>query len=252
LAEGLWISRYPILLNDGLDHVLSNQNGFHFYRRFPMLLHKIYLNLRCKEVRRDIADPYEMHSTLCRAFCEQEQKCLPSLFLWRLEPETRNDGMPKLLVQGQTEPEWSRINVADWFAEIPSSPVDVQEKLGLNDKVMANGSQFRYRLRVNPSVKRNGKRIGLYKAEEQDAWFMSQGQKNGFSLKSLHRSQEKMLEGKRRHSEHIKVFSVLYDGVLEVSDEDLFIKAVTWGIGHGKTMGLGLLSIVPIRPSAAA
>ncbi len=78
-----------------------------------MLLHKLYLNLRCKEVRRDIADPYEMHSTLCRAFCEQEQKCPPGLFLWRLEPETRTDGMPIVLVQSQVMPEWTRIAVAD-------------------------------------------------------------------------------------------------------------------------------------------
>lgn len=211
-----------------------------------MLLHKLYLNLRCKEARRDISDPYEMHSTLCRAFCEQEQKCPPGLFLWRLEPETRNDGMPKILVQSQVMPEWSRVAMTDWFAERPLSPVDMRKKLGLTLDTILKGVRFRYRLRVNPSVRRNGKRIGLYKPEDQDKWLIQQGQKNGFVPETIHRSQEQMLNGKRRSGDPICVFSILYDGVLKVVEPESFIKAVTCGIGHGKAMGLGLLSIAPV------
>ncbi len=211
-----------------------------------MLLHKLHLNLRCKEARRDVADPYEMHSTLCRVFSAEEQKCSPSLFLWRLEPETTVQGMPKVLIQSAQLPEWSRIGVDDWFAQEPSSPIDIKQKLKLNSDALSSGTRFRYRLRVNPSVCRNGKRIGLYKPVEQDEWLVRQGQKNGFILETIHRSQERMLAGKRRSGESIRVFSVLYDGVLKVIEPDAFIKAVTYGIGHGKAMGLGLLSIVPI------
>ena len=60
-----------------------------------MLLHKVYLDLRCREVRRDLADPYEMHATLCRAFSEPEQKCPEGAFLWRLEPENDSEGCPE-------------------------------------------------------------------------------------------------------------------------------------------------------------
>ncbi len=211
-----------------------------------MLLHRLCLNLRCKEARRDVADPYEMHSTLCRAFFAEEQKCPPDLFLWRLEPETTDQGMPKVLIQSVQLPVWSRIGVDDWFTQVPSSPIDIQQKLKLSPDTLSSGICFRYRLRANPSVRRNGKRIGLYKPEEQDEWLMRQGKMKGFLPEIVLRSQEQMMIGKRRSGESIRVFSVLYDGILRVEDSLLFIKAVKEGIGHGKAMGLGLLSIVPV------
>jgi len=39
---------------------------------------------------------------------------------------------------------------------------------------------------------------------------------------------------------------VLYDGILTVAETDKFRDALQTGIGHGKVMGLGLLSVVPI------
>ena len=211
-----------------------------------MLLHKIHLNLCCKEVRRDIVDPYEMHSTLCRAFSKQDQKCAPSLFLWRLEPETNAGGMPKVLIQSHELPEWTRIGVDDWLTDEPPSPINIRQKLKLNLDTLSKGTKFRYRLRANPSVKSRGKRRGLYRPEEQDEWLVRQGSSNGFVLETIHHSQERMLTGKRRSGAPIRVFSVLYDGILKVEDPFLFIESVKNGIGHGKAMGLGLLSIIPV------
>ena len=44
----------------------------------------------------------------------------------------------------------------------------------------------------------------------------------------------------------IRIFSVLYDGNLTITEPDNFRDALKTGIGHGKGMGLGLLSVVPI------
>jgi len=44
----------------------------------------------------------------------------------------------------------------------------------------------------------------------------------------------------------IRIYSVLYDGAFEVTEPDKFRYALQYGIGHGKVMGLGLLSVVPI------
>ena len=130
------------LWNGVLGPVLSFQNGYCFPRRLLMLLHKLYLNLRCKEARRDVADPYEMHSTLCRAFSAEKQKCPPGLFLWRLEPETTAQGMPKVLIQSVQLPEWSRIGVDDWFAQEPSSPIDIKQKLMLSSDALSSGMRL--------------------------------------------------------------------------------------------------------------
>ena len=225
-----------------------------------MFLHKIHLNPKSKEARRDIADPYELHSTLSRAFSPPEQKCPVGEFLWRLEPETDRMGNPRVLVQSRSLPDWPRIRLQDWLAEMPSEAVNINERLKLNS--LKAGQRFRFRLRANPSVKRNGKRLGLLNLYEQELWLIRKGEQHGFVAppvaspepgeQTVHRiivniSQDRMLCGKRRDQAKIRVFSVLYDGVLTVTDADKFLAALQSGIGHGKTMGLGLLSVFPIR-----
>ena len=61
-------------------------------------------------------------------------------------------------------------------------------------------------------------------------------------------SEEAMLKG-RKHAEgtaYISVFSVLFEGLLIVDNPDLFVRTLSSGIGRGKAMGLGLLSVVPL------
>jgi hypothetical protein len=57
-----------------------------------MFLNRIHLDPHCREARRDLSDPYQLHSTLCRAFSGPERKCPEGEFLWRVEPETDPDG----------------------------------------------------------------------------------------------------------------------------------------------------------------
>jgi len=59
-------------------------------------------------------------------------------------------------------------------------------------------------------------------------------------------SQEQMLGGKQHSGSGIRIFSVLYDGALIVTEPYKFRDALQTGIGHGKVMGFGLLSVVPI------
>lgn len=65
-----------------------------------MFLHRIHLDPRCREARRDLADSYQLHS--CRAFCEPDRKCPEGEFLWRLEPETDNSLASLLKVSAVT------------------------------------------------------------------------------------------------------------------------------------------------------
>jgi len=59
-------------------------------------------------------------------------------------------------------------------------------------------------------------------------------------------SHELMLRGHQHSGNGIRIFSVLYDGILTVTEPNNFRDALQNGIGHGKAMGLGLLSLVPI------
>jgi CRISPR system Cascade subunit CasE len=223
-----------------------------------MFLHRIHLDPRCREARRDLADPYQLHSTLCRAFSSPDKKCPAGEFLWRLEPETDRGGRPRLLVQGRTHANWSNIGVQGWLADADPA-IDLQERLKLD--ILKSGQHFRFRLRANPCVTRDGKRLGLLQLADQEDWIARKGQLHGFVLQDrtsfdlsekprdridVRISQEQMLRGKRNDGVEIRIYSVMYDGMLTVTEPDKFKLAMETGIGHGKSMGLGLLSVVPI------
>ncbi len=235
-----------------------------------MRLHRITLNPRSKDARRDLADPYQMHATLCRAFFPQDTPCPPGALLWRLEPETDKFGRSRVLAQSLAPPDWSSVP-ADWLApplsedDMPVSlGIDLVQKLALN--ALQAGQAFRFRLRANPCKTTLGKRTGLVHPDAQRDWLLRKGEQHGFALPvadtpdyfdfvespngkpypDVRVSQDQMLTGRKHDGTTIRVFSVLYEGRLTVNDPEKFRAALQAGIGHGKVMGLGLLSVFPI------
>lgn len=227
-----------------------------------MQLHRITLNPRSKEARRDLADPYQMHATLCRAFFPQDTPCPPGALLWRLEPEADAQGYPRVLIQSQATPDWSSLYESGWLA-LAEPGIDLVQKLSLDS--LAVGQTFRFRLRANPCKTQQGKRLGLLHLEAQQTWLARKGEQHGFALPTadtpdyfdfldspkgqpwpdIRVSQDQMLMGRRHDGSVIRVFSVLYEGRLVVSDPGQFRATILKGIGHGKVMGLGLLSVLP-------
>lgn len=227
-----------------------------------MRLHRIHMNPRCKEARRDLADPYQMHATLCRAFFPPETPCPAGSLLWRLEPETNAEGRPRVLIQCRETPDWSRIPVSTWLAQAEPG-IDLVQRLALD--TIKPGQAFRFRLRVNPCKTVQGKRQGLVHPDAQREWLARKGEQHGFTLREsdtpdyfdamqrpegrahhdVRISHEQMLRGSQHGGHVIRVYSVLFEGRLAVTDAVQFRKALEAGVGHGKVMGLGLLSIVP-------
>jgi CRISPR system Cascade subunit CasE len=228
-----------------------------------MHLHRIHLNPRCKEARRDLADPYQMHATLCRAFFPAETPCPAGALLWRQEPETDREGRARVLIQSRVAPDWSRLPVQDWLAH--SEPgIDLVQKLALD--TLKTGQVFRFRLRANPCKSVEGKRQGLVHPDAQQAWLARKGELHGFALpesttpdyfdfmqsseaRAYHDvriAHEQLLRGTQHGGNAIRVYSALFEGRLTVTDPARFRAALETGIGHGKVMGLGLLSVVPL------
>ncbi|GAB1724733.1 MAG: hypothetical protein NTNFB01_36290 [Nitrospira sp.] len=163
-----------------------------------------------------------------------------------------------MLVQSRTIPDWDGIGVKGWLSHA-DPPIDLKSRLKLD--ALTVGQRFRFRLRANPCVTRNGKRLGLLQLLEQERWIQRKGQSHGFVLPQPYSfdssetgqeradvrvSQERMLSGRQHHGNSIRIFSVLYDGVITVTDADAFVKVLQAGIGHGKALGLGLLSVAPL------
>lgn len=228
-----------------------------------MLLYRIHLNPRCKEVRRDLADPYQMHATLCRAFFPEGVKCPPGELLWRLEPETDTGSKPRVLIQCCARPEWARITPPGWLAWADPG-INLTQKLSLD--TLVEGQGFRFRLRANPCKTVEGKRRSLTYDDAQREWLVRKGKQHGFILpepvtfdyfefmnsskgrayQDVRITHKQMIRGWRHDGNVIWAYSVLFEGRLKVTDVVLFKTALKTGIGHGKVMGLGLLSVVPV------
>lgn len=214
-----------------------------------MWLSRIEPDPRNREARRDLADPYQMHSSLCRAFAPPSHKAPPNEFLWR--QETRRSQHPHILVQSKSLPDWGGLNVPGWLGRV-DPPLDLNSRLRLD--AVGAGVRFRFRLRANPCVCRGGKRVAFRRLTEQLDWLRRKADLHGFNVAQQEGgesmcarvSEEQMVIGRQHAGNLIQVFAVLFDGVLVVHDRERFVGAVRSGIGHGKAVGLGLLSISPL------
>lgn len=198
-------------------------------------LSRLILNPRSKEARRDLANPYELHRTLARAFAPDEETA-PARFLWRLEA-TANWQQPQLLVQSQTEGNWGPLRDLPYYLQ-----GEVQEKRFAPEQWLEQGRSYRFRLQANPTVTRDGKRRGLCSEEEQLAWLARQGERHGFSLVHALVSSSVMQHG-RKGASRLSVLTATFEGYLQVVEPDVLRAALCAGIGPAKSLGCGLLSL---------
>jgi CRISPR system Cascade subunit CasE len=206
-----------------------------------LYLTRLVLDPRSRTVRRDLADPYELHRTLLRAFPDATDGG-PGRVLFRVEP-ARGEPRFVVLVQSDAAPDWSRLNVpGDYLLEPPATKPFTP--------AFAAGQRLGFRLRANPTVKRDGKRRPLLDESEQRAWLDRKAAVAGFRVVRVEVASEgalcghKPAEGATLTLTH---HAVRFDGVLAVTDPGQLLHALRGGVGSAKGFGFGLLSLAPPR-----
>ncbi len=233
-----------------------------------MYLSRLILNPRSRQVRNELADPYEMHRTICKAFPDANFKDNePSGVLFRvdLHPHTY---IPTLLVQSRQKPDWGFLSgvqefapanadsklsdskLKDYLLEENNLPLGVEnpavKEMSLQ---LREGQVLAFRLRANPTkrVKETAKRIGLIREEDQHNWLERKLEAAGAGLVSVNILNNQFVHGKlfieQEKEKRISLFSVQFDGVLQVKNPDELVKTISSGFGSAKGMGFGLLSL---------
>ena len=108
-------------------------------------------------------------------------------------------------------------------------------------------SEYRFSVRMNPVFRRERKEFPIKGSLEQGKWFLRKCGEWGFQVPQdqLIVSETDIQEfASEKH--HITQESVVFSGVLEVTDRSRFRESVENGIGRGKSFGFGLLEIIPI------
>ena len=212
-----------------------------------MYLSRLILNPRSRRVQREIAEPYEMHRSLMRAYPDDLAEGVERV-LFRLESHPRT-GVPLLLVQSWSPPDWSWLdapNANDYLLSL-GAPNPAVKPFAPR---LAVGQVLAFRLRANPTVKRtvNGKkkRLALYREEEQRQWLGRKAEQSGFRLLSARTRNEADADGWLRRGDQahrLKLFAVRFDGLLQVIEPNRLRESVRHGVGSGKGLGFGLLSL---------
>ena len=206
-----------------------------------MYLSKIILDPRHPQARRDLADPYEMHRTLARVYAP-DADTPPHRFLWRLERRTDDRPSSIVLVQSEQSANWSILKALPDYLEAihPDKQVDLEH-------LICPTARYRFRLLANPTVTREGKRYGLTREEDQIAWLARQGERGGFTVLGCIRAATEKLHVRQGKTGHrITVQTALFEGVLESMDELALRSSLLNGLGHAKSLGLGLLSLAKL------
>ncbi|WP_034388950.1 type I-E CRISPR-associated protein Cas6/Cse3/CasE [Deinococcus sp. YIM 77859] len=208
-----------------------------------MYLSRLILNERHPQARRDLGSGYAIHQSLRWAFPGAGEPGTPlpdgERVLWR------NEGRGYLLVQSQTEPNWGALTERH-----PGYLETAETRLLHLSGVLTAGRHLRFRLQANPTVTRKDdrtgkpKRFALYGAREALAWLDRQGERGGFTVLRADILQTRTVcDRKPGSTRPLTLHAVTFDGLLQVEDPERLAHTVRQGIGHGKALGFGLLSL---------
>jgi CRISPR system Cascade subunit CasE len=204
-----------------------------------MYLSRLALNPRSRQVRREVAEPYEMHRTLLRAFPDGMDKEAERV-LFRLDAD-RETGALVVLVQSQGGPDWSSLEAKAGYLLRPAESKEF-------DPSFRQGQRLFFRLRANPTVRRDGKRLGLRTEAEQVKWLKRKGLAGGFHLEDgdVLAIPEGLKHGRKTDDlgpQSLTHLAVHFDGILKVTDPAQLVETLRAGVGRGKAFGFGLLSL---------
>ncbi len=208
-----------------------------------MYLSRLVLDPGARRVQRELSNPYELHRTLLRAFPAQ----LPpdERVLFRVEM-TDQGKAPVILVQSQYPPDWQRLTT-DEVGRYLLQPAETKTFT----PHFSRGQRLLFRLRANPTIKREGRRHPLYREDAQRAWLARKARHGGVRVleaRIIREGDVRMLIPRQDRAGHMRatLFAVRFDGTLEVTEPEIFLETVRQGIGSGKGLGFGLLSLAPL------
>lgn len=221
-----------------------------------MFLSQLILNPHSRQVRSEMARPYELHRTVMSGYIE---KFTDERILYRLDISSR-DGIPHLLVQSCYAPDWSKvISHESYLLDLPVGNPQIREY----QPEFTIGQRLVFRLVANPtrSVKtdeiRNrqlqsgkrerGQRLSITKPDEQISWLERKGVEGGFSLGAVRITslgeQHIVVPNDEKEPQNARHWAIRFDGELQVTDPQRFVQTLKQGIGSAKGFGYGLLSV---------
>lgn len=204
-----------------------------------MYLSRIPLDTMKRNTLKALNSPSIFHGAIESSFSGERQRRL-----WRLD--SLNNQL-YILVLSDEKPDFS--SLLEQFGAADGE-VETRDYDQLLERV-TNGSRWRFKLTANPtkSVSVKGKR-GTLEAitltHLQREWLEKRAEGLGFSLNkdSFDVTQSRWVRFYKKGERTVSILSVSFEGVLEVTDAEVFKRTLSEGVGRAKAYGMGLLTIM--------
>ncbi|MBR0217352.1 MAG: type I-E CRISPR-associated protein Cas6/Cse3/CasE [Clostridia bacterium] len=207
-----------------------------------MYLSRTAIDLKNRNTMRAMENPEIMHGIIENCFQGERRRNL-----WRID---EIKGQIYILLLSTEKPD---MDVLVKQIGLTGGEWDTRDYTPLLERVK-QGSIWRFHLAVNPVVNvpepNNGR--GKVKAitipAHQREWLKQQGSKHGFLLADdqfdVIRSEWKIFRNKGKN---VSIFRSTFEGILTVSNQEEFVKALIGGIGRGKAYGNGMITVMHCR-----
>jgi len=127
-------------------------------------------------------------------------------------------------------PEFPKIDIKASMVTVPTYPE-------------AKELHFKARMYAFTRQSKTHKMIPITQTAKLASWFISKAQKNGFEVTKWKMIQPLGPVFCNKNGNRFPKNSVEFQGLLKVTDKDLFNKTVTTGLGQGKAYGFALLDV---------
>ena len=206
-----------------------------------LYLSRVHIDVSSRKAMKALSCPSIFHGALSGSFKGDRPHVL-----WRID---RLGGELYLLLLSETKPDLTA--VCKQFSD--SELYEMKEYDKLLGRI-ADGTRWRFRVTANPTRSicekkgERGKIVAHITPEYQKKWLEDKSRTNGFALNndSFDIVQCKWQRFYKPGEKYVTLLSVTYEGILEVTDEELFKNALTSGIGRGKAYGMGLMTVMRV------
>ena len=211
-----------------------------------MLLSRIKLDPRRRETMKALASPSLLHGAVERSFSGPRERRL-----WRVDTLAGN---MYLLLLSRESPDLA--GLCRQFGPEGEEPAwETRDYTPFLDRII-EGSRWNFRLVANPTVSKaggngvnaRGKVYGHVTPEYQKKWLSDRAESHGFSLDEdafqvVHSEWLHFRKGSDG-GRLVTLLAVTYEGILTVTDPELFRCVLVNGLGRGKAYGLGMMTVV--------
>jgi CRISPR system Cascade subunit CasE len=210
-----------------------------------MYLSRVAIDSQNRKKIRDLTHLGAYHNWVESCFPEEFEEGVRSRKLWRIDTL---QGKRYLLLLSDKKPDLELLGKYG----IPGSAQTKSYDRFLD--VIDVGRNYRFRVTLNPvkslsqGIGKRGRVVPEITAEQQMHYLESRAAGLGFELvPDEYRIVERSWEPFRRQGQRmIRLSKATYEGMLRVTNKEIFYHTLTDGIGRKKAYGFGLMTVIPM------